>query len=145
MLALGALVTAGAASAPHAARGRLLGPVVLLVVALVVVLQVAAAAHGVLRVRGGVESLVDDRAAVTAVVVVTGDALMLTGRGDRPGCCGRRPSTCSTRAASGAATGAPVLLTGDATLAEPAWRSTMQVRGRLRPTEPRTTGSRPFP
>ena len=47
-------------------------------------LQVAAAAHGVLRARGGVESLAADRAAVTAVAVVTGDPIVLPGRGDRP-------------------------------------------------------------
>ena len=61
----------------------MLGPLAL-TVALIARLQVAAAAHGVLRSRGGVESLAADRAAVTAVAVVTGDPIVLPGRGDRP-------------------------------------------------------------
>ena len=80
--------------------------------------------------------MVEQRAAVTALVVVTGDALTVTGRGDsarvlREGTVVRLDARGQRRSA-----GAPVLLTGDATLAEPAWRSTVEVRGRLRPTEP---------
>jgi competence protein ComEC len=115
-------------------RWGLLGPVVL-AVALVVVLQVAATAHGVLRARGGVESLAADRAAVTAVAVVTGDPVVLPGRGDRPVVL--REATVTVLDARGVrrATGAPVLLTGDPAIAEPGWRATIRVRGRLGPTE----------
>ena len=122
---------------PHSTRAaaRVRWALVLTLV-LVVVLQLAAAGHTVLRVRGGVEALVEQRAAVTALVVVTGDALTITGRGDsarvlREGTVVRLDARGQRRSA-----GAPVLLTGDATLAEPAWRSTVEVRGRLRPTEP---------
>ena len=50
---------------------------------LVVLLQVAAAGHSVLRDRGGVRALAAERASVTAVVVVTGDPVVLAGRGEQ--------------------------------------------------------------
>ncbi len=130
-----ALLVAGSRRPRVLAGSRLRWPVVLTLV-LVVILQLAAAGHTSLRLRGGLAALVDQRAAVTALVVVTGDALTVTGRGDtarvlREGTMVRLDARGQRRG-----TGAPVLLTGDATLAEPAWRSTVEVRGRLRPTEP---------
>ncbi len=114
-------------------RCGLLGPVVLCVL-LVAVLQVAAAGHGILRARGGVEHLAAGRAAVTAVAVVTGDPLVLRGRGDRP--LVLREATVLVLDARGVRrdTSAPVLLTGDPSIAQPGWRSTVRVRGRLGPT-----------
>ncbi|HYN67607.1 MAG TPA: ComEC/Rec2 family competence protein [Ornithinibacter sp.] len=116
------------------ARCGVLGPLVLCVV-LVAVLQVAAAGHGILRARGGVEHLAAQRAAVTAVAVVTGDPLVLSGRGDRSVVL--REATVLVLDARGVRrdTSAPVLLTGDPTLAQPGWRSTVRVRGRLGPTD----------
>ncbi len=109
---------------------------VMLTMVLVVILQLAAAGHSVLRVRGGIQELIDQRAVVTALVVITGDPLTLPSRGDTPRVL--REATVVHLDARGRqqATGAPVLLTGDAALTEPAWRSTVQLTGRLRPTEP---------
>ena len=64
-------------------------PAILLAV-LVVLLQVAAAGHSVLRDRGGVRALAAERASVAAVVVVTGDPVVLAGRGEQvEGAAGR--------------------------------------------------------
>ena len=132
-------VVVGALVAPTAARRGLhragvLGPL-LLTVALVAVLQVAAAGQGVLRARGGVETLAADRAAVTAVAVVTGDPVVLPGRGDRPVVL--REATVHELDARGIrrSTSAPVLLTGDPAISAPGWRATVRVHGRLGPTE----------
>ncbi len=131
-------VTAGLAGvAPlrrRLVRSGVLRPLVLTVV-LVAVLQVAAAGHGILRARGGVEALAAERAAVTAVAVVTGDPVVLAGRGDRPVVL--REATVVLLDARGVRrpTSAPVLLTGDPAIADPAWRSTVRVRGRLGPTD----------
>ena len=57
---------------------------VMLTMVLVVILQLAAAGHSVLRVRGGIQELIDQRAVVTALVVITGDPLTLPSRGDTP-------------------------------------------------------------
>jgi competence protein ComEC len=132
-LALGALVALPVVRRTLRAT-RVLGPL-LLVVALVGVLQVAAAGHGVLRARGGVEPLAADRAAVTAVAVVTGDPVVLTGRGDRPVVL--REATVQVLLARGIRrrTSAPVLLTGDPAIAGPGWRATIRVHGRLGPTD----------
>ena len=54
----------------------------MLAAVLVALLQVAAAGHSVLRDRGGVTALAADRASVTAVVVVTGDPVVLGRRDD---------------------------------------------------------------
>ena len=115
-------------------RSGLLGPVVL-TVAIMAVLQVAAASHGVLRARGGVEELAAERASVTAVAVLTGDPIMLPGRGDRPVVL--REATVQRIDARGIrrSTGAPVLLTGSPAIADPAWHSTVRLRGRLAPTD----------
>ncbi|MFL6175981.1 MAG: ComEC/Rec2 family competence protein [Ornithinibacter sp.] len=123
------------APARHAlARWAGLRPL-LLTVALVSVLQVAATGHGILRARGDVESLARDRAAVTAVAVLTGDAIVLPARGDRPVVL--REATILGLDARGLRhrTSAPVLLTGDPAIVDAAWRSTVRVRGRLGPTE----------
>ena len=116
-------------------RSGVVGPL-LLAALLVAVLQVAAAGHGILRARGGVEQLASERAAVTAVAVVTGDPIVLAGRGDRPVVL--REATMLVLDARGLRrdTSAPVLLTGDPAIAEPGWRSTVRVRGRLGPTDP---------
>ena len=115
-------------------RWALLGPL-LLTVALIAVLQVAAAGHGVLRARGGVAELAADRASVTAVVVLTGDPIVLSGRGDRPVVL--REATVHLLDARGLrrSASAPVLLTGSPAIADPAWRSTVRVHGRLGTTE----------
>ena len=115
-------------------RAGVLGPL-LLTVALVAVLQVAAAGHGVLRARGGVESLAADRAAVTAVAVVTGDPIVLPGRGDRPVVL--REATVHLLDARGIRrrASAPVLLTGDPAISGPGWRATVRVHGRLGSTD----------
>lgn len=105
-----------------------------LLASLVVLLQLAAAGHGVLRVRGGVEQLAADRAAVTAVVVVTGEAMVLAGRGDSARVLLEGTVRQVDARGSRRATSAPVLLTGDATLVDLPWRATVQVRGRLGPT-----------
>ena len=132
-------VAVGVLAALTPARRRLqragaLGPL-LLTVALVALLQVAAAGHGVLRARGGIESLAADRAAVTAVAVVTGDPIVLPGRGDRPVVL--REATVRVLDARGIRrkTSAPVLLTGDPAISGPGWRATVRVHGRLGPTE----------
>jgi len=138
-LAAAPALTLGALAAVAPARRTLrrwgvLGPV-LLAVALTVVLQVAAAGHGVLRARGGIESLAADRAAVTAVAVVTGDPVVLPGRGDRPVVL--REATVHVLDARGIRrdASAPVLLTGDPAIAGPGWRATVRVHGRLGPTD----------
>jgi competence protein ComEC len=134
---VGLLVLAPAGVPP--ARRRLrrsgaLGPLALTVL-LVALLQVAAAAQGILRSRGGVELLAADRAAVTAVAVVTGDPVVLAGRGDRPVVL--REATLLVLDARGLrrSTGAPVLLTGGPSVAAPGWRSIILLRGRLGPTD----------
>ena len=106
-----------------------------LLAVLVVLLQLAAAGHAVLRGRGGVEGLAADRAAVTAVVVVTGDPVVLAGRGDTARVL--REATVRRLDARGIRrdTAAPVLLTGDTALVDPPWRATVVVRGRLGPTD----------
>ena len=117
-------------------RGGVLGPLALTVL-LMAALQVAAAAHGILRSRGGVESLAADRAAVTAVALVTSDPIRASrGAATGPWCCVRRP--CSVLDARGLrrSTGAPVLLTGSPAIAGPGWRSTVLVRGRARADRP---------
>ena len=116
-------------------RARPLRWPLVLTLTLVLLLQVAAAAHSTLRARGGVEALAEDRAAVTAVVVVTGDPFVLAGRGDDTRVL--RDGTVEVLDARGVrrAVGAPVLLTGDASLAAPGWRSTVRVQGRLGPAE----------
>ena len=115
-------------------HGGVLWPLALTVL-LVAGLQVAAAAHGILRARGGVEELAADRAAITAVAVVTSDPIVLQGRGDRPVVL--REATLLLVDARGLrrSTGAPVLLTGSPAIARPAWRSTVLVRGRLGSTD----------
>ncbi len=115
-------------------RVGLLGPL-LLTVALIAALQLAAVGHGILRARGDVESLARDRAAVTAVVVLTGDAIVLPARGDRPVVL--RAATVHVLDARGLRhrTSAPVLLTGDPAIADAAWRSTVRVHGRLGQTD----------
>ncbi len=115
-------------------RRGVLGPIALTVL-LTAGMQVAAAAHAILRSRGGVESLAADRAAVTAVAVVTSDPIVLPGRGDRPVVL--REATLLVLEARGVrrSTGAPVLLTGSPAIAGPGWRSTVLLRGRLGPTD----------
>ena len=132
-LLVGAAVCIAPARGPLR-RSGLLGPL-LLTVALIAALQVAAAGHGILRARGDVESLAHGRAAVTAVAVLTGDAIVLPARGDRPVVL--RVATVHVLDARGLrrSTSAPVLLTGDPAIADPAWRSTVRVQGRLGPTE----------
>ena len=119
-------------SRPRTARWR--WPVVLLAV-LVVLLQVAAAGHSLLRDRGGVRALAAERASVSAVVVVTGDPVVLTGRGEQRMVL--RDATAVVVDSRGVRRGtrAPVLLMGDESLVEPAWRSTVEVRGRLAPAD----------
>ncbi len=108
----------------------------MLAAVLVALLQVAAAGHSVLRDRGGVTALAADRASVTAVVVVTGDPVVLDGRDDEVRVL--REGTAVVVDARGVrrASGAPVLLTGDESLVQPGWRSSVRVRGRLAPAEP---------
>ncbi|WP_392542483.1 ComEC/Rec2 family competence protein [Oryzobacter telluris] len=103
---------------------------------LVVLLQSAAAGHAVLRDRGGVAALADARAVVTAELVVTGDPVVLAGRGDSAQVL--REATMQRVDARGASrtTAAPVLLTGDDRLVALPWRSTVRVSGRLGPTDP---------
>ena len=115
-------------------RSGLRGPLALAVL-LVAGLQVAAAGHEVLRARGGVEELAAERATVTAVAVLTGDAVVLPAGRDRP--LVLREATLLVVDARGArrATRAPVLLTGSPAIARAAWRSTVQVHGRLGPTD----------
>lgn len=110
------------------------GPAVLCCL-LVVLLQVAAAAHAVLRVRGGVDELASARAVVTAEVVVTGEPVVLAGRGE--GARVLREASVRRLDARGAAreTAAPVLLVGDARLVDLPWRATVRLSGRLGPTE----------
>lgn len=134
-LAAGAGLLVGVPPVRRALRLAGVSGPLLLTVVLVAVLQLAAAGHGVLRARGGIESLAADRAAVTAVVVVTGDPLVLPGRGDRPVVL--RDAKVLVLDARGVrrATSAPVLLTGDPSIARPGWRSTVELRGRLGPTE----------
>ena len=106
-----------------------------LLAVLVVLLQLAAAGHAVVRARGGVEELAAQRAAVTARVVVTGDPIVLAGRGDAVRVL--REVTMERVDARGTRrdTAAPVLLTGDTALVELPWRATVVVRGRLGPTD----------
>ena len=103
---------------------------------LVVLLQGAALSHGTVRTRGGVEQLAAERARVTAEVVLTGDARTLRGFGGED----RVVRTGTVRVLSGrgrdAATSAPVLLSGGPGLAEPPWRSTVLLTGRMSPTPP---------
>ena len=108
----------------------------LLLCLLVVLLQVAAAGHAVLRARGGVVELAHDRAVVTAHAVVTGDPLVLAGTGDRARVL--REATVELVDARGTrrAAAAPVLLTGDTRLVDLPWRATVLVTGRLGATEP---------
>ena len=103
---------------------------------LVALLQVAAVGHSVVRDRGGVTALAADRASVTAVVVVTGDPVVLDGRDDEVRVL--REGTAVVVDARGVrrTSGAPVLLTGDESLVQPGWRSSVRVRGRLAPAEP---------
>ncbi len=118
--------------------GRLVavrGPFALCVV-LLALLEAAALAQGAVRERGGVRALADERAVVVAEVVLTGDPIRVASRdGDarvlREGTVRVLTGRGRTRAAS-----APVLLTGGSTLAEPAWRATVVVRGRLGPLDP---------
>ena len=110
--AIGVAAVASAVSAVSgvsAARFMLRWLVVLTMV-LVVILQLAAAGHSVLRVRGGVQELVDQRAVVTALVVITGDPLTLPSRGNTPRVL--REATVVHLDARGRqrAAGAPVLL-----------------------------------
>ena len=109
-------------------------PAILLAV-LVVLLQVAAAGQSLLRDRGGVGALAAERASVSAVVVVTGDPVVLAGRGEQVRVL--RDATAVVVDARGVrrSTRAPVLLTGGESLVEPAWRSTVEVHGRLAPAE----------
>jgi competence protein ComEC len=105
-------------------------------VVLIALLQLAAAGHAVLRARGGIEDLAQERVAVSALVVVTGDPVAVAGRGDdarviREGTVTRLDARGTSRDAR-----APVLLTGGEALARLAWRGTVQVRGRLGPAEP---------
>ncbi len=121
-----------------ATRGRQTawrGPALVLCL-LLVVLQVTAAAHAVLRVRGGVDDLARARAVVTADLVVTGDAVVVAGRGE--GSRVLRTATMRRVTARGgsSATDAPVLLTGDDRLVTLPWRATVRVTGRLAPTDP---------
>ena len=102
---------------------------------LLALLQVAAAGHGVLRDRGGVESLAADRAAVTAVVVVTGDPVVLPGRGDRPVVLREATINVLDARRIRRRSSAPALLTGDPAISRPEWRATVRVHGRLGPTE----------
>ncbi len=107
----------------------------LLLCLIVVLLQVAAAGHCVLRARGGIVELADDRAVVTAHAVVTGDAIVLAGTGDRARVL--REATLQLLDARGTRreAAAPVLLTGDTRLVGLPWRATVLVTGRLGPTE----------
>ena len=115
-------------------RVGVLGPLVLTVL-LVAGLQVAAAGHEVLRARGGVDELAAERAAVTAVAVLTGDPVVLTGRADRPLLLREATLVVVDARGSRRETGAPVLLTGGAAIAKAGWRSTVRVHGRLGPTD----------
>jgi competence protein ComEC len=102
---------------------------------LVVLLQLAAAGHSVLRARGGVEELARQRVAVTALVVVTGDPAVVAGRGGDARVILQGTATRLDARGRSRDTRAPVLLTGGEVLARAAWRGTIQVRGRLGPTD----------
>ena len=129
------MVAVVASAVPRPRQGGGVRWALVLALVLVVLLQVAAAAHAVVRARGGIEALAADRAAVTAVVVVTGDPFVLAGRGDSARVL--RDGTVEYIDVRGTrrAVGAPVLLSGGEALTEPAWRSTVRVRGRLGPTD----------
>ncbi|WP_377641793.1 ComEC/Rec2 family competence protein [Oryzobacter terrae] len=131
----GALVAAGALLAVRRRATRTWRRTALLLCLLVVLLQVAAAGHAVLRARGGVVELALERAVVTAEVVVTGDPVVLAGTGDRARVL--REATMQVVDARGTRrrTAAPVLLTGDTRLVALPWRATARVTGRLGPTD----------
>ncbi|HET7762823.1 MAG TPA: ComEC/Rec2 family competence protein, partial [Phycicoccus sp.] len=108
-----------------------------LTVLVVALLQCAAVAQGLVRDRGGVTDLAADRPAVRAVAVLTGDPVLLSGReGERQRVLREVTVTHLTVRGREVATSAPVLLTGGEALLSPAWRSTVEVRGRLGPVDP---------
>jgi competence protein ComEC len=108
-----------------------------LLTALVVgLLQCAAVAQGMVRDRGDVSSLAADRPAVRAVAVVTGDPVLVSGReGERQRVLREATVTHLTVRGREVGTSAPVLLTGGDDLVVPAWRSTVEVTGRLGPVD----------
>lgn len=109
-----------------------------LTVLVIALLQLAAVAGQAVRDRGDVSGLARERAAVRALVVVTGDPVLLAGRADDPEPRVLRTGTALRLTARGRTveTSAPVLLTGGAALRAPAWRSTVGVTGRLEPADP---------
>ena len=128
------LLAAGVATRGRRRPGRPPAPwrwPVVLCVLLVVLLQGAALAQGALRERGGVRELADARAVVVAEVLLTSDPLRVASRdGDERVL---RDGTVRVLTGRGrtVAVSAPVLLTGGAALAGPAWHATVRVRGRL--------------
>ncbi|HEX6916880.1 MAG TPA: ComEC/Rec2 family competence protein, partial [Phycicoccus sp.] len=108
-----------------------------LTVLVVALLQCAAVTQGLVRDRGGVTDLAADRPAVRAVAVLTGDPVLVSGReGERQRVLRAATLTHLTVRGREVATSAPVLLTGGESLLSPAWRSTVEVRGRLGPVDP---------
>ncbi len=121
----------------HRPRVQALRGVLLLSLAVLALLQLAAAGQSALRDRGGVTALAAQRATVEARVLVTGDPVRLAGRaGEEQRVL--RTGTVLRLTARGRVvqTGAPVLLTGGAELVVPAWRSTVLLHGRLGPLDP---------
>ncbi len=135
----GALLAGGAAlraRARPAGSGSAWRWPVLLCVVLVALLQGAALTQGALRERGGIRDLADARAVVHAEVLLTSDPRRVASRdGDERVL---RDGTVRVLTGRGrtVAVSAPVLLTGGAALADPAWHATVRVRGRLGPVEP---------
>ena len=82
LAALGGGMSRGA-GARSATASAVVG-VVALTLALVVLVQLSAAAHCSLRARGGILDWARERAAVTAVVTVTGDPIEVVSKRDEP-------------------------------------------------------------
>ncbi|QIM20523.1 hypothetical protein G7075_04210 [Phycicoccus sp. HDW14] len=116
------------------ARG-LRGPLALCVV-LLALLQTAAFGQGVVRERGGVRDLADERAVVVAEVVLTGDPVRVASRDGEARVLRDGTVQVLTGRGRARAASAPVLLTGGPALVGPGWRATVLVRGRLGPLDP---------
>jgi competence protein ComEC len=126
-----------AAAGRWSRRAARMRATVMLTLVVVVLLQSATAAHTLLRDRGDVTALAAQRASVRALVVVTGDPLPLSGRAlDEQRVLRKATVVRLTARGEVRETGAPVLLTGGAELLGPAWRSTLELRGRLGPVDP---------
>jgi competence protein ComEC len=131
---------AAAAGAGEDRRARVVGIAhrvrwgVVLTGALVVLLQVAALAHGGWQRRGDIVALAAERATVVAMAVVTADPVV-TGRHGSVRVL--RDATLMSVAARGRtrAVSVPVVLAGDESLRASPWRATLRVVGRLAPSD----------